>query len=40
MRLSELIQGLPIVEARGDAEITGVCVDSSAYNAATCSSRL
>jgi len=28
MRLSELIQGLPIVEARGDAEITGVCVDS------------
>jgi len=28
MRLSELIQGLPIQEARGDAEITGVCVDS------------
>jgi UDP-N-acetylmuramoyl-L-alanyl-D-glutamate--2,6-diaminopimelate ligase len=28
MRLSELIQGLPILEARGDAEIRGVCVDS------------
>jgi UDP-N-acetylmuramoyl-L-alanyl-D-glutamate--2,6-diaminopimelate ligase len=28
MRLSELIHGLPILEARGDAEIRGVCVDS------------
>jgi UDP-N-acetylmuramoyl-L-alanyl-D-glutamate--2,6-diaminopimelate ligase len=28
MRLSELIQGLPIVQAQGDAEITGICVDS------------
>jgi UDP-N-acetylmuramoyl-L-alanyl-D-glutamate--2,6-diaminopimelate ligase len=28
MRLSELLQGLPIQEAYGDAEITGVSVDS------------
>ncbi len=28
MRLSELIHGLPILEAQGDAEIRGVCVDS------------
>jgi len=28
MRLSELLQGLPIQEAHGDAEVRGVCVDS------------
>ena len=28
MRLSELLQGLPIQEAHGDAEIRGICVDS------------
>ncbi|GIV04652.1 MAG: UDP-N-acetylmuramoyl-L-alanyl-D-glutamate--2,6-diaminopimelate ligase [Fimbriimonadales bacterium] len=28
MRLSELIQGLPVLWAQGDAEISGICVDS------------
>ncbi|MFN4034023.1 MAG: Mur ligase domain-containing protein, partial [Fimbriimonadales bacterium] len=28
MRLSELMQGLPILWARGDAEIRGICADS------------
>ncbi|GIV08128.1 MAG: UDP-N-acetylmuramoyl-L-alanyl-D-glutamate--2,6-diaminopimelate ligase [Fimbriimonadales bacterium] len=28
MRLSELMQGLPVLWAQGDAEISGICVDS------------
>ncbi|MCS7190844.1 MAG: Mur ligase domain-containing protein, partial [Fimbriimonadales bacterium] len=28
MRLSELMQGLPVLWAQGDAEITGITVDS------------
>ncbi len=28
MRLSELMQGLPLLWAQGDAEISGICVDS------------